>query len=93
MKEWVAQGHSPGFGFPHKSVKAQWQPWRVEARQHDQETCIRALRYLVLEIESLHSLHVRTVICSAVKGSMICCIAHICHLMSVQNDQIKLLDH
>ena len=37
-------GHSPGFGSPHKSVKAQWQPWRVESRQHDQDVSIVSLR-------------------------------------------------
>lgn len=45
MKDWVAMGHSPGYGYPHKSVKAQWQPWRVESRQHEQESSVRALRY------------------------------------------------
>ena len=43
-KEWVASGHSSGFGCPHKSVKAQWQPWRVESQQHDQDVSVNALR-------------------------------------------------
>ena len=46
MQEWVAMGHSPGFGSPHKSVKQQWQPWRVEQRQHDHETSATSLRTL-----------------------------------------------
>ena len=44
MREWVTMGHSPGYGSPHKSVKAQWQPWRVELRQHDQDVSIVSLR-------------------------------------------------
>ena len=40
-------GHSPGFGAPHFTIKAQWQPWRVESRLQDKISNISALKYFL----------------------------------------------